>query len=179
MLLFFFSLKLFIEHAGPDFSYIVSNYDEILSKCDLWILFLLLSCVGVNKLGVGQCKEKKTALFFIQIEILKSKGHVFSRSITTTCLQIRLVKKNFLKLLSFSSSYRGAYSASELSDGWNIKVAMWMQCLVLLKKKKTHLYFYQGTLSMSCCSKLLHPLCCSLIFSSFILSERLKTASIR
>lgn len=91
---------------------ILSNYDEIFSNYDLRILFLLLPCVGVNKLGVGPCEGKKTVLFFIQIEILRSREHVFSRSVTITWL----VKKNFLKLLSFSFSYRGAHSASELFD---------------------------------------------------------------
>lgn len=45
---------------------ILSN--DILSNCNLRILFLLLSCVGVKRLDVGQHEGKKTDLFLFRLK---------------------------------------------------------------------------------------------------------------
>jgi len=47
---------------------IFSSYDDILSNCNLRILFFLLSCVGVKRLDVGQHEGKKTDLFLYSLK---------------------------------------------------------------------------------------------------------------
>lgn len=62
----------------------------------------IITCVAVKRL-VDQHEEKRCV--FIQIKTLRNKENIISRPITTPCLQIWLAMKNFLKLLSCSSSY--------------------------------------------------------------------------
>lgn len=47
---------------------ILPNYDDMVSNCNLRILFLLLSCVGVKRLHVDQHEGKKTDLFLFRLK---------------------------------------------------------------------------------------------------------------